>query len=195
MIKRFAKYSEPGDWYHITQMFGDNTCDRISELWPDLNTENTAGRRAAANSQRFFVRNDGGDLSQLFSKFEHVSVRQYFSELTGINCYDGKLRIELCQDNPGFYLEPHVDIPEKLITLQFYIGEGDRAWGTSVYDRQYGLILEKYMTVPFEHNSGWMSHCKGKVVHGVEPNVVDGTRKSVIINYVVGDWRDTDQLY
>lgn len=195
MIKRFTKYSEPGDWYHITHMFADDTCDRISDLWPQLSTENTQGRRAAANSQRFFVKNDGSELSEIFSKFEHTGVRQYFSDLTGVSCYEGKLRVELCQDSPGFYLEPHIDIPEKLITLQFYIGQGERYWGTSIYDKKHGLILEKYKTVPYEHNTGWMSYCNAKVVHGVEPHVVDGIRKSVIINYVVGDWRDTDQLY
>ena len=34
----------------------------------------------------------------------------------------GKLRIELCADASGFWLEEHVDISEKLMTLQIYSG-------------------------------------------------------------------------
>ena len=40
-----------------------------------------------------------------------------------------------------------------------------------------------------------MSTCNSRLIHGVEQNLVDGIRKSVIINYVVGNWRDKEQLY
>ena len=83
-----------------------------------------------------------------------------------------------------------LDIPEKLITMQIYLQGGKPAWGTSIY-RKVGI----FQTVPFVHNTGWLSLNKSPLIHGVRENVVDGIRKSVIINYVVGEWRDKEQLY
>jgi hypothetical protein len=102
------------------------------------------------------------------------------------------LRVELCQDGPGFYLDRHIDIPEKLITLQIYLGGGSDSWGTSLYDNDTGKLVHTNL---FKHNTGWLTWAYGNVLHGVEKNMVDDTRRSVIINYVAGDWKDLDQLY
>jgi hypothetical protein len=53
-----------------------------------------------------------------------------------------------------------------------------------------------FYTNEFRHNTGWMSFGGSPLIHGVEKNAqVDGARRSIIINYVVGDWKDTHQLY
>ena len=64
-----------------------------------------------------------------------------------------------------------------------------------IYNIFYNSNKEIVYTVPFRRNEGWLSHNKSPLVHGVEKKVVDGIRRSVIINYINGNWRDKSQLY
>ena len=49
--------------------------------------------------------------------FRSYQVVRAIERITGANLRVGQLRIEYCQDVAGFWLEPHVDIPVKLITM------------------------------------------------------------------------------
>jgi hypothetical protein len=194
MINMFRIYKAPIRWVHVVQCWSDNTADKLLEHFPKVKkVDEYDGRRSTANKFRTFVtRNSDPELAEIFSKFDTAEARAYFTDLTGVDCSQGKLRIELCQDGPGFWLEKHVDIPEKLITLQIYLGKGKHDWGTYLYDaaNEFNEIV-----VPFLHNQGWLTNKNAKVLHGLPEKTVDGIRRSVIINYVVGDWNDTDQLY
>ena len=176
---------------HVTQCWTDDTPDRILRHYPAVCPDVPhTGQRSSANQFRMFVtRSHTPEIAGLFENFNTNESRDYFTDLTGVDCSAGLLRIELCQDSPGFWLQNHVDIPEKLITLQIYLGAGRRGWGTKL------LWPTGDITVPFEHNTGWLSHQNARVLHGVPEKTVDGVRKSVIINYVSGDWADVDQLY
>ena len=190
MLNLYRIYKVPIRWLHVVQCWTDDTPDRLLEYFPKSATVDYDGRRASANEFRTFVtRSRTPELAELFRDFDTPEARECFTDLTAVDCSAGKLRIELCQDGPGFWLENHIDIQEKLITLQIYLGEGKQTWGTQlVWDN--GQI-----TVPFEHNTGWLGNKNTKIVHGIPKKIVDGIRKSVIINYVVGDWNDKEQLY
>jgi hypothetical protein len=189
-IKIFRIYKSPMHWVHVVSCWSDDTADKLLAYFPEPVSVAHDGRRASANEFRTFAtREKTPELAELFSNFDTTEAREFFTDLTSVDCSQGKLRVELCQDGPGFWLENHIDIPEKLITLQIYLDSGNRDWGTHLFWNDGELI------VPFEHNSGWMTCCKSKTVHGIPEKVVDGIRKSVIINYVAGDWNDTDQLY
>ena len=187
----YTSYKTPQEWFHIHKCFTDESANRILDYFPDPVDMPITGKRDGANDFRLFVsKQKTPELAEFFAEFDTAETRKMFTDMTGVDCVTGHLRIELCQDGAGFYLDTHVDIPEKLITLQIYLDEGDRAWGTTLFTED-----DVYRTVPFEHNSGWMSHKNTPLLHGVRENVVDGIRKSVIINYVVGNWRDKEQLY
>lgn len=190
MLNVYRIIKVPLRWVHVVQCWSDDTADKLLEYFPKPIPVDYDGRRASANEFRTFVTRDKTpELAELFSNFDTPEARAYFTDLSGVDCSQGKLRIELCQDGPGFWLENHIDIPEKLITLQVYLGDGKHNWGTELF-WETGQI-----TVPFEHNSGWLGNKHNKIIHGVPKKTVDGIRKSVIINYVVGDWNDKDQLY
>lgn len=193
MLKRYQEYNMPGHWFLIEEAFDQELMDNIKNLFPSEPTiTEFDGRRAAANEFRQFITRDKNhETAVLFEFLNTDEAREYFTNLTGVDCSQGKLRIELCQDGPGFYLNNHIDIPEKLITLLVYVGEGERYWGTSIFNDNNEYIR----TVPFAHNAGWLTHKNADIIHGVRENVIDGFRKSVIINYVVGDWNDTAQLF
>lgn len=191
MLKKHEEFNYPGHWFLVNEAFDKSLMDKIQSLFSNhaLITE-FDGRRAAANEFRQFITRDN-DHDKLFAFLDTPEAKQYFTDLTGVDCTNGKLRVELCQDAPGFYLENHIDIPEKLITLLVFVGDGPLYWGTSIFTDENEYIR----TVPFKHNAGWLTHKNADIIHGVRENTIDGLRKSVIINYVIGDWRDTEQLY
>lgn len=193
MLKKIREYNLPNHWVLIEQAFEDDIADKILSFFPPSPViTQFDGRRAAANEFRQFItRKSTPEIAELFHFLDTDEAKTYYSKLTGVDCSEGKLRIELCSDAPGFYLENHVDIPEKLLTLLVFVGEGPEYWGTSIFDNDNEYVR----TVPFRHNAGWLTHKNAGIVHGVRENTIDGYRKSVIINYVVGDWKDIDQLY
>ena len=188
----YTSNANPELWFHIHQCFTDKVASKILDYFPEPNEKPNTGKRDGASKFRQFVsKSETPELAKLFADFDTSSIRHHFTDITGVDCTQGHLRIELCQDGPGFFLDTHVDIPEKLITLQIYLGEGKEDWGTTLF-YESGRV---HRTVPFIHNSGWLGHKDGPLLHGVLKEKVDGIRKSVIINYVVGNWRDTEQLY
>ena len=62
------------------------------------------------------------------------------------------IRIEYIADRKGFWLKPHLDIPEKLMTMMLFINTYDESekLGTDFYDLDMKLVK----TIPYKHNSG-----------------------------------------
>ncbi len=102
---------------------------------------------------------------------------------------DGYLRVEVICDREGFWLEPHKDIKEKLMSMLLYVnlvGESENL-GTDLYDGKLNLVK----TVPFRNNFGYMFAPSHDTWHGLEKKTVQKERRSVLINYVTfqTDWQ------
>lgn len=193
MLHSVTYKTDPAPWVEVKRAFDDDFANMLLDHFPEPYSVDYNGERACTNKfRKFITRTDTPELAEIFKHWDTAESRDYFTEISGRDCSQGLLRIELCQDGPGFYLDKHIDINEKLITLQVYLGEGDISWGTTIYNADHTI----YHTNEFRHNTGWMSFKESPLLHGVEKSVaVNGQRRSIIINYVVGDWRDTDQLY
>ena len=192
MILEYERKNYPAPWIEVTKAFDEEFADALLSYFPsEIYSTDYDGRRSCTNNFRTFVNKDNNpQLTEMFKDWDTSTSRDFFSEISGVDCSDGILRVELCQDSTGFYLNKHIDIPEKYITLQVYLGDGDESWGTSIYDND-----KLYHTNKFIHNTGWMSFIGSPLIHGIEKNVINGVRRSIIINYVIDDWNDTDQLY
>ena len=106
----------------------------------------------------------------------------------------GQLRIEYCQDVEGFWLEPHVDIPVKLLTMLIYLTDAPELHdaGTDLYDNspEHKLVS----CVPYEWNAGFIFVPGKNTWHGFRMRAIRGVRKSLIINYVARGWRAVEEL-
>ena len=94
----------------------------------------------------------------------------------------GYLRVEVICDREGFWLEPHKDIKEKLMSMLLYVnlaGESE-GLGTDIYDGDLKLVD----TVPFRNNYGYMFAPAHDTWHGLEKKTIQRERRSVLINYV-----------
>ena len=186
----YTPYTTPEKWWRVHKAFTEAQVKKMIKLFPEEVSENLSGRRASANKFRTFITRDSKG-ADIFKDWNTLEKKMKKSDITGVDMKYGNLRIELCQDGPEFWLEQHVDIPEKLMTLQIYLDKGNENWGTVLYSQPDQVFME----LPFKSNTGWLGVLGEPVIHGVPKKKVDGVRKSVIINYVTSDWKDTDQLY
>jgi hypothetical protein len=102
------------------------------------------------------------------------------------------LRLEYAIDTDDFWLMPHTDIGVKkftcLISLADYKFQADL--GTDIYNSDNRL----YKRAPFRRNGALMFVPGPESWHGFAPRLINGRRKSIILNYVGPGWRARDQL-
>lgn len=92
------------------------------------------------------------------------------------------LRVEICCDRVGFWLKPHTDIKEKLMSMLLYVnpyGEPESI-GTDIYDDN----KQRVFTVPYRNNLGYMFAPAHNTWHGLEKKEIKTERRSIMINYV-----------
>ena len=98
------------------------------------------------------------------------------------------LRIEIIADRNGFWLEPHADIKEKLMSMLLYANpyKESENLGTDFYTSD--LKISK--TVPYKHNYCYMFTRGKNTLHGLEKKEIIKERRSIQINYVTfeTDW-------
>ena len=130
------------------------------------------------------------ELKKLIDEMRTVRVRECIAQMVGNkNCFDGSfVRLEILRDTKSFWLKPHCDIPEKLISSLIYINDTDeyKSLGTDLYDED----LNHVRTIPFLHNLGYIFSGPNKW-HGVEPNkIIKVDRRGIQLNYVTfqTDW-------
>ena len=92
------------------------------------------------------------------------------------------IRIEYIADRKGFWLKPHLDIKEKLMTMMLFINTYDESekLGTDFYDTNMNLVK----TIPYKHNSGYFFASGDNTWHGLEKKEIKIERRCMQINYV-----------
>lgn len=102
------------------------------------------------------------------------------------------LRVEVIADRKGFWLKPHKDIKEKLMSMLIYVnmcGEAENL-GTDIYDEDLKVVN----TIPYRNNLGYLFAPGHNTWHGLEPKVIRKERRSILINYVTFEtcWKLSD---
>jgi hypothetical protein len=99
------------------------------------------------------------------------------------------LRVEVIADREGFWLAPHKDIKEKLMSMLLYVNPFNESenLGTDFYDADLKLIK----TMPYRDNFGYMFAPAHDTWHGLEKKEIQRERRSMLINYVTfaTDWK------
>ena len=156
------------------------------------------GKRETNDSLRIFFTPDNQQkfavCRRLVIGFKDPRVTEAIEDTTGTNLSDAHLRIEYCQDAPGFWLEQHTDIFVKKFTMLVYLSDDPnlRMAGTDIHE---GPPDFKYVTsAPYAKNLGVIFIPGKNTWHGVGHHPIQGLRKSIIINYVTSKWRDTWEL-
>ena len=156
----------------------------------------TQGRRETHNSQRVFLspafQAEHPVARAVAAAFQEPEMIGVLEARTGARLSGHYLRIEYCRDGADFWLEPHTDIGAKAFTMLIYLSASPEAenWGTDIYDVQ----LNHVGRAPGGYNKGLIFIPGEDTWHGVEKRAFSDVRKSLIVNYVVPDWRSRHEL-
>jgi hypothetical protein len=156
------------------------------------------GRRETNNAQRIFFSAENQQKFQVCRRiadgFKDSRVRAAIAAATRADLSDGHLRIEYCQDGPGFWLEPHTDILVKKFTMLVYLLDNP-ALATAGTDIHEGPSDFQYVTTaPYGQNLGVIFIPSANSWHGVGHHPIKALRKSLIINFVTSAWLDKWEL-
>ena len=128
------------------------------------------------------------NLTSLIDELRLKDTYQYISELIKKDLLNSYIRIETICDRQGFWLKPHCDIKEKLISCLLFANPFNESenLGTDFYDEK----LNKIKTVPYKDNYGYFFSSGFNTWHGMEKKEIKKERRCLQINYVTfkTDW-------
>ena len=129
------------------------------------------------------------NLTKLIEELRSEKVYKKIGSLIGKDLSNSYVRLEVICDREGFWLKPHCDIKEKLMSSIIFINLHDESenLGTDFYDKNLKLVK----TVPYKHNYGYFFTSGPDSWHGMEKKEIKKERRCIQINYVTfdTDWR------
>jgi len=142
---------------------------------------------------RYFIEKDNSKsfphLSNLIEELQSKDVYGYIGDLIKKDLSNSYVRIEIICDREGFWLKPHCDIKEKLISGLIFANPFNESenLGTDLYNKN----LEKVKTVPYKNNYGYFFTSGPNTWHGMEKKEIKKERRCLQINYVTfkTDWK------
>ena len=141
---------------------------------------------------RCFIEKDNSkdfpNLDSLISELRSKETYSYISEIIKKDLSNSYVRVEVIADRQGFWLKPHCDIKEKLISSLIFVNPFNESedLGTDLYDKK----LVRVKTVPYKDNYGYFFTSGPNTWHGMEKKEIKKERRCLQINYVTfkTDW-------
>ena len=129
------------------------------------------------------------NLTRLIGELRSEKVYKKIGSLIGKDLSNSYVRLEVICDREGFWLKPHCDIKEKLMSSIIFINLHDESenLGTDFYDKNLKLVK----TVPYKHNYGYFFTSGPDSWHGMEKKEIKKERRCIQVNYVTfpTDWK------
>jgi len=196
-LKNTIGQNLPFSHWIFDKVFPDKIVDELLKLpfeTPEI--EHYTGKRESNNQTRVFFNKENCEkfkvINDVVEVFNNSKIIDQLGNLCGKDLTKGKLRIEYTMDTGDFWLEPHLDIKEKLLTFLVYLSKdpGSNEWGTTIYNPD----LTFHSKAPYKSNLGLMFNAGTNTWHGVPKQTIQGTRKNIIINYVIDEWKSIHEL-
>ncbi|MDA7686054.1 hypothetical protein N8754_00655 [Candidatus Pelagibacter sp.] len=128
-------------------------------------------------------------LVKFINELQSKETHQKISEMIGRDLSNSYVRVEVICDREGFWLKPHCDIKEKLMSGLIFINNTNEAedLGTDFYNEK----LEKVKTLPYRNNYGYLFTSGPNTWHGMEKKKILKERRCLQVNYVTfeTDWK------
>ncbi len=127
-------------------------------------------------------------LTKLIQSLQNKEMVNKISKIIDKDLSNSYVRLEVIGDKKGFWLKPHKDIAEKLMTMMVWANPYNEAsnLGTDLYDKNFKLVK----TIKYVHNSGYFFSSGDDTWHGLELKEIQKERRCIQINYVTfnTDW-------
>jgi len=132
------------------------------------------------------------ELTKFIKELQNKQTYKKVSDLIGKDLSNSYVRIEIICDRKGFWLKPHCDIKEKLISCLLFVNKFNESeeLGTDFYDSD----LKKVKTLPYRDNYGYFFSSGPNTWHGMEKKEIVKERRCLQVNYVTfkTDWKVED---
>ena len=133
--------------------------------------------------------NDFPALVNLIKELQNKQTCEKISNLIGKDLSNSYVRLEVICDRKGFWLKPHCDIKEKLMSCLLFVNKHNESedLGTDFYDRNLNLVK----TLPYKDNYGYFFSSGPNTWHGMEKKEIVKERRCLQVNYVdfKTDWK------
>ena len=133
--------------------------------------------------------NEFPHLTNFIEELRSQKVHSKISSLIRKDLSNSYVRLEVICDREGFWLKPHCDIKEKLMSSIIFVNLHNESeiLGTDFYDKN----LIKVKTVPYKHNYGYFFTSGPDSWHGMEKKEIKKERRCIQVNYVTfpTDWK------
>ena len=108
------------------------------------------------------------NLVKFIKELQSKEVQETISKMINKNLSGSYVRVEVICDREGFWLKPHCDIKEKLMSGLIFVNNANESeeLGTDFYNEK----LEKVKTVPYKHNYGYLFTSGPNTWHGKKEN-------------------------
>ena len=132
------------------------------------------------------------NLTDFIKELQNKKTYEKISNLIGKDLSNSYVRVEVICDRKGFWLKPHCDIKEKLISCLLFVNKFNESedLGTDFYDNE----LKKIKTLPYRDNYGYFFSSGPNTWHGMEKKEIVKERRCLQVNYVTfkTDWKVED---
>ena len=142
---------------------------------------------------RCFVTKDNSgqfpNLKKFINELQSKKTYEVISKMIDKDLSNSYVRVEVICDREGFWLKPHCDIKEKLLSGLIFVNSANESekLGTDFYNEK----LEKVKTVPYKNNYGYLFSSGPNTWHGMEKKEIVRERRCLQVNYVTfpTDWK------
>ena len=142
---------------------------------------------------RCFIKKDNSTqfpaLTNLIKELQNKKTYENISNLIGKDLSNAYVRLEVICDRKGFWLKPHCDIKEKIMSCLLFVNKynENEDLGTDFYDKNLNLVK----TMPYRDNYGYFFSSGPNTWHGMEKKNIIKERRCLQVNYVdfKTDWK------
>ena len=198
-LNQIIKHSIPFNHWELHNCLDDHTLEEIVGTPIPEGKRAYDGTRAADHTGegidgklRVFITKENSNkfpyLIKLIEKLQSKDCHQKISEFLKKDLSKSYVRLEIIADKIGFWLKPHKDIPEKLMTMMIWTNPYNEPenLGTDLYNDNFELVK----TIKYKHNNGYFFSSGQDTWHGLEKKEIKKERRCIQINYVsfITDW-------
>ena len=195
-LDNILEYSEPFKHWELINCLDAGSLNEISYTNIPDGERAYDGTRAADHSGegldgklRLFITRENShffpNLTKIINYLQSKDIVEKISHILKKDLSSSFVRLEIIGDKKGFWLKPHKDIMEKLMTMMIWANPYDESekLGTDLYDDAFKLIK----TIKYKHNCGYFFSSGQDTWHGLELKEIKKERRCIQINYVSFD--------
>ena len=199
-LDNLSEHVNPFQHWEFSNCLDDQSLEEISFCKIPSGDRAYDGTRAADHTGkgqdgklRLFITKENScyfpNLSKVINKLQSKKFSQEISKILNKDLSESYARLEIIGDKKGFWLKPHKDIEEKLMTMMIWANPYNESenLGTDLYNKDFQITK----TVRYKHNNGYFFSSGKDTWHGLESKEIKKERRCIQINYVTfeTDWK------